>query len=326
MKDPLDAERGHLAENALETIRNIATWLGRVQGHRKALVVVGEGIDYNIYDVFNAPYASSIVDEARDAIAAATQANVNIYALDPRGLDTVGTDGDIGGISQEASASNLGPQGLQDELGFAQDSLRVLADETGGLAFVNTNDLAGAFDRIVRDNTNYYVIGFRSTNERRDGKFRKLEVRVTRPGLTVRARKGYVAAREAAKAAAPASPASTSAALRDVLDSPLPVSGLGVTTTAAVFRGAADKASVLIVAQVDGRRLKFAAEGGIFRDDVEIAMVAINQQGKVATGNRKIAELKLKPETHRLVSEYWRSPAVPRRTACRALPDSSSCA
>ena len=71
---------------------------------------------------------------------------------------------------------------------LSQDSLRVLADATGGFAAVNRNDLNGAFDRIVTENSSYYMLGYYSTNDRRDGRYRKLEVRVKRPGLRVRSR------------------------------------------------------------------------------------------------------------------------------------------
>ena len=62
----------------------------------------------------------------------------------------------------------------------------MLATKTGGFAAVNRNDFAGAFDRIVRENSSYYVLGYYPTNERRDGRFRTLAVRVKRPGLQVR--------------------------------------------------------------------------------------------------------------------------------------------
>ena len=71
----------------------------------------------------------------------------------------------------------------------------MLAASTGGFAAVNRNDLDGAFDRIVAENSSYYVFGYYSTNERRDGRFRKIEVRVKRPGLRVRSRNGYFEAR-----------------------------------------------------------------------------------------------------------------------------------
>ena len=71
----------------------------------------------------------------------------------------------------------------------------MLASSTGGFAAVNRNDLNGAFDRIVSENSSYYMFGYYSTNERRDGRFRKIEVRVKRPGLRVRSRNGYFEAR-----------------------------------------------------------------------------------------------------------------------------------
>ena len=71
----------------------------------------------------------------------------------------------------------------------------MLSEETGGFAVVNQNDFAAAFERLVDDNSAYYLLGYYSTNDRRDGRFRKIEVRVRQPGLTVRARKGYVAPR-----------------------------------------------------------------------------------------------------------------------------------
>ena len=68
----------------------------------------------------------------------------------------------------------------------------MLAEETGGFAAVNSNDLAGALDRVVPDNSSYYMLGITPPNQKRDDGFRRIEVRVNRPGLRVRARKGYV--------------------------------------------------------------------------------------------------------------------------------------
>jgi VWFA-related protein len=70
--------------------------------------------------------------------------------------------------------------------------LQALADLTGGRALVNTNDNAPGFKRIVEDNTRDYLLGYASTTRADKGVFRKLDVRVKRQGLTVRARKGFV--------------------------------------------------------------------------------------------------------------------------------------
>ena len=73
-----------------------------------------------------------------------------------------------------------------NEVRLGQDSLRVMADETGGFAVVNNNDFNGTFRRIVDDNSSYYVLGYYPTNDKRDGRFRKIEVKLAnRPGLTV---------------------------------------------------------------------------------------------------------------------------------------------
>jgi hypothetical protein len=72
-----------------------------------------------------------------------------------------------------------------------------LAQDTGGLLFENTNNLRQGFDRVESDLRNYYLLGYTPTNETYDGRFRNIEVKVNRPGITVSARKGYFAVRDA---------------------------------------------------------------------------------------------------------------------------------
>ena len=67
----------------------------------------------------------------------------------------------------------------------------MLADETDGRAIVNRNDLAKGMQQIVRDSSAYYLLGYNSTQAPQDGKFHEIKVRVKRPGVQVRARKGY---------------------------------------------------------------------------------------------------------------------------------------
>ena len=110
----------------------------------------------------------------------------------PRGLSGFDDAAEIASLPNDPSL-NLGLSALQRELQTSQDSLRVLSDETGGFAAVNSNDFAKGFERIIRDNSSYYVLGYYSNDSKRDGQFRTLTVRVKRPGLQVRARKGYTA-------------------------------------------------------------------------------------------------------------------------------------
>jgi len=131
---------------------------------------------------------------------------------------------------------------------MAQDSLRTLSEETGGFAVVNRNDFSTAYDRIVRDNSSYYVLAYYPPDAR-PGRLHKIDVRVTRPGLTVRARKAYVTPKKV-EAVTTNSKSPMTPELREALDSPLPVSGLTMHVFAAPFKGAAPNASVLFGAEL----------------------------------------------------------------------------
>jgi len=88
--DPLDAERGYFARATLSTLRNLSEFMGSIRGRRKAILMFSEGIDYPILDVFDSRDASAVLSDTRDAIAAASKANVNFYTIDPRGLNVMG--------------------------------------------------------------------------------------------------------------------------------------------------------------------------------------------------------------------------------------------
>jgi VWFA-related protein len=299
--DPADAERGYQARSMLSTLKNSAEFLSGIRGRRKALLLLSEGIDYDIYDVIGTSSASQILDETREAIGAATRANVAIYSIDPRGLATLGDEA-IELTAPPADPSlRYNTQGLQDELRLSQDSLRVFSDQTGGFASVNSNDFAKAFDRVVRDNSTYYVLGYYSTNERRDGRFRKVSVRLNRPGLEVRARKGYVAAR--GRANTPPPPKEGSAALREAINSPIPIAGLTLRTFAAPFKGVAPKASVLVAVEIKGADLKFVEKGGVFQNQLEVTALAYDEKGKLADSKPMTLKLDLRPQTREAVEK-----------------------
>jgi VWFA-related protein len=302
-RDIDEQERVFRARNTLSSLRQAADFMAGVRGRRKALIFMSEGIDYDITDVIGNQGASTLIDESREAIAAATRANVSFYTVDPRGLTDMGDEGILmTGLPSDPSVG-LGTQSMMNELRLSQDSLRVLADETGGFAVLNSNDFRTAFDRIRQDNSSYYILGYYPVNDRRDGRFRKIEVRVNRPGFSVRARRGYVAPRGKAPATAPVdAKGETTPALREALNSPIPVNGLRMSLFAAPFKGAAPNASVLIVMQADGRDLSFVEKDGRFVDGLEVSIIASDVQGKTKNGSRRIVTFALKPETHASIS------------------------
>ncbi|AMY08071.1 VWFA-related Acidobacterial domain protein [Luteitalea pratensis] len=135
----------------------------------------------------------------------ANRYNVSFYPFDTRGLTAFDADlgarddrirGDQGEWYNKQSPNAPGSMMAdRDKLNVRLDSLRLLADNTDGLAVINTNDLDGGAARIVRDLSSYYLLGYYSANEQLDGKWRTIKVRVKRPGVEVRARKGYRALR-----------------------------------------------------------------------------------------------------------------------------------
>jgi VWFA-related protein len=133
--------------------------------------------------------------ELRNIYDDANKNNVAIYALDPRGLAAAEFD-----ISDNVSGA-VDSKYLMQTL----DSLRMLAENSDGRALINSNELSAGLAQVVRDTSAYYLLGYSSTEAPSDGKFHEIKVRVKRPGVQVRARRGYWAltAEETARVLAP---------------------------------------------------------------------------------------------------------------------------
>ena len=175
----------------------------------------------------------------------------------------------------------------------------------GGFAAVNSNDFRSAFSRIVDENSSYYVMGYYSTNEKHDGRYRRIEVRLNQPGLQVKARKGYVAPEgRAAAARVPKASDKTSPVLRDAIDSPLQDSGLALSIFAAPFKGTVPNASVLLVVRVQGSELSFVERDGAQSNVLEVAYVMLDERGKVKAASSDTVTLALKPQTFEAVKKY----------------------
>ena len=304
-RDLAEPMRVYNARNTFTVLKNVSDYLAGIRGRRKAVVFFSEGIDYDTYDAINNTWATDILQYGKDAIAAATRSNVSIYSIDPRGLAGFDDAAEIGSLPLDPTLG-LGMSALQRELQISQDSLRSISGETGGFAAVNSNDFGGAFGRIIQDNSSYYVLGYYSNDSRRDGQFRTVNVRVKDPKLQVRARKGYVAPKGRPPAGTPPPPGiAASIAMREALDSPIPVTGLAMNAMAVPMAGAPGAknraASVLVVVEIEPGALPFKEENGLFVNDVELAIVAFDGDGKVRDGAKDKAELKLKRETQALV-------------------------
>ena len=302
-RDTSQLERGFKARNTLAALKGVAEFLGNVRGRRKAVVWFGEGLDYNLDDPFRNPDASVLREHMQSAIAAATRADVSFYGVDARGLGA-GLDEaiDIQAIPADDPNVPVASTSIRDEVRRAQDSLRVMSEQTGGFAVVNQNDLNAAFERIVQDNSRYYVLGYYPSNDKRDGKFRKIDVRVKRPGVRVQARDGYTAPR--GRPAPPRDAAKDPRVppeIRDALASPIPSTGVGLSVFAAAFSGPGSKASVALVVELDPAKLKFVERDGKFHGDLELHVLAVDGAGKMQDGGVTTVPLRLSEPSHRAV-------------------------
>jgi VWFA-related protein len=295
LRDPLEAERAYHARSMLSSVRDLAAFMEGIRGRRKSILLISEGISYNIYDMFNNSSAGIILQQANDAVAAATRANVAIYPIDPRGLSAFEEAIESAGVPGGVTPSQFSLTGqLQDSLRLSQQSLQVLAEQTGGFAAINRNDFAGAFERVVRENSSYYVLGYYPTNDRRDGRFRRIEVRVTRPGLQVRARRGYVAPRgRAPNTRPPAGATPLDVAMGTALNSPIPITGIPLSLSAAAFKGTAPNASIALALEMRADAFRFTEKGSTFLDRVQVAFSAVDAGGTIRPGHKHVLGMEM---------------------------------
>lgn len=300
-RDANELERYYNARNSLGTLKSLSDFVSGMRGRRKAIVLFSEGINYDVTNPIQNRYATEVQQSINDLIAAATRANASIYAVDPRGVSSGAEDSiDIGSLPADNSISLTQ---MQDELRISQDSLRLMANDTGGIAVLNSNDFRTGFSRILDENSSYYVLGYYPSNDKRDGRFRNVQVRMLKPGLRVRARRGYYAPKGKAEEPKPAGREGTSPELRAALSSPIPISGLTMAAAATPFRGASPNDAIALALEIDGARLKFTpASDGRFQNTIEISLYAADASGKIKAGARDVLSLNLQPQTHAVVS------------------------
>lgn len=197
--------------NAFTTAYQTINELERVKNKRKAVIWVSQGYDFNPFEgarrgkdrVFGGRYGSPTRDMIRDEenpfyrsanvfadadlfaqlreiTRAANRANATLFTVDPRGL--VGTTDAGQHIDQDEWTTHIQK---------TQSSLRTLAEDTGGFALINTNDFEPALKRIDAETSDYYVLGFYSSNRDAAKRVRELEVRVRRPDVKVFSRRFY---------------------------------------------------------------------------------------------------------------------------------------
>ncbi|NOT62747.1 MAG: VWA domain-containing protein, partial [Acidobacteria bacterium] len=155
---------------------------------RKMCVLVSDGLTLFSRDGTN---NQQVIDNVRRLVDQANRSSVVIYSLDARGLQTLSATAadDFNGMSQEQIQDQRSQ--VNQQFNDSQDGLTYLARETGGFAMLNNNDLNLGVRKILKDNESYYLLGFDPDDVSFDRKYHNLRLRVTRPGVTARSRKGF---------------------------------------------------------------------------------------------------------------------------------------
>ncbi len=263
---------------SLSAIQGLIVHMGTLKEGRKQLIIVSEGFSNRLPLVVQmqnptaggggvplAPGGAGIVDPIgaagltgtqadfaaqvdmeqllRDVYDEANKNNVSLYTVDPRGL----------AVSEfDVSDGNVDPQTDRVYLNQTTDTLRTLAVETDGRAIVNRNDVIGGMRQIVHDVSAYYLLGYNSAKAPSDGKFHDIKVRVKRPGVQVRARKGYWALTQQETALSkvlpkPAAPSDVTAALANVATTSASSRSRSIRTWIGTSRGENGKTRVTLV-------------------------------------------------------------------------------
>lgn len=250
----------------LRALRTLAESLAPVE-QKKAILYFSAGMERSGQD-------NQV--ELRTAINAAVRAHVSIYPVDTRGLQAVVPGGDARQASGRGQSlfSGRGMAQQLSRLSASQDTLTSLAADTGGRAFTDTNDFGEAFARVHRDISAYYLLGYSSTNTVKDGRFRRIRVRVRRDDLRVEARAGYFAERDFAHT----NRSDREAQLQEQMFSPVSATDVPVMVTGGFFRLAADRYYVPISVAVPGYAVP--VKSGKEEISIDVFGLVMDEQGR----------------------------------------------
>jgi VWFA-related protein len=319
-EDNMASERASRVRQSLMSLREVIGYLQGLHGRRTSVLFVSEGTDMDLNDMIGtrfrkqlqassfdidgafdntdmeAAYASMIFDEIQLTMQAASRTNVAVYTVDPRALgdpneEMIGVTGTLGNVASDSALAKLLPtMSLRQEYFSSLQFLRSIAEQTGGTPIVNTNNFSDAFAQLVQDSSAYYLLGYRAPG-RPDGKFRRITVRSTRPGTSVRARKGYHAARTS-PAAAP-----SRGVLGDLLSSPVPVPGLTMRAASTVLPMDAAGGTVRFVVEIDPAGLRLVDQDGRSAGSIELAYAVVDEEGAIEAHATKTITLSLTEST-----------------------------
>ncbi len=232
--------------------------------------------------------------QIRSTVDTANRANMSIYTVDARGLVALPPGGNASQRSAGGRAmfSGAAMRRQMSNLIGSQETLTTLAHDTGGQAFMDSNDLSLAVKQAEADSHIYYVIGYFSTNAKEDGRYRKIRVEVARPDLKVEHRPGYFAA----KAFGQLSQEERDLQLQQAMSMDKPFTDVPVILQADYFRKDNSISLVPVSIELAGEGLKFETKGANQEGKFEFIAEVADMKGRVTSVARDQVQVRLPAE------------------------------
>ncbi len=294
-------------DRAFRTVRMlvaIANHLQRLPGRKNLIWVSGSfpawlGSNSVVLWRRPSPNRQELLPEIERAARALNSANLAIYPVDARGL--------IAPQEYSADRAVIHPQMGRSDSGTFR-TMEILAERTGGRAFYNNNDLRGALRQASNDGQASYLLGYYPTHKSWNGKFREIKVKVARPNLQLRYRRGYFAQPEV-----PSDPEYRQADLDAAMWSPLDATRLGLSVHVSASGQAFD-----FDLQIDPRDVFFQASGSKWECGLDIWLVQLNSKELHLDTLGRIANLSLDQSTY---ARYLQAKELPLTLPLKLLPE-----
>jgi VWFA-related protein len=266
-------------DRRLEALRSVAEKLTHMQ-QKKSLIYFSSGMDRT---------GIENQSELRAATNAAVRANLAIYTMDLRGLQALVAGGEAQNASLRGTSAYSG-QSMISALNSnftTQETLVTLASDTGGRAFLDSNDFSQVFKGVQQDTSSYYLLGYRSTNPARDGRYRHIVVKVKAPGVKIDYRRGYYAPADYQHS----TKEDKELQLQEELASELPTTDLPLYLNTAYFRLETNKFFIPISLAVPGSEIPFTRASDQDKATLDVIGIVLDNEHHPVTNIRDTVKL-----------------------------------
>jgi len=269
------------SSQSLQSLEQVVRALGGLSG-RKMVVLLSDGFLIGLGSSDTRHF------DLRRIIDAATRSGVVVYSLDTRGLEATAPGGNADFTGPPVFSAPGVRESLQSRSVEAlRDGMNALAEDTGGFMVRNTNDISRGLGQFLRDSQLYYLLAYEPTNQKRDGKYRRIEVKLrNRPDLRLRTRTGYYAGDE--KKAQVSGPPETTEVRRQrevaqAMGSILPLKGIPMRMAVDFVDLPPDGPRAVVKALLDVARVGFERRIDHHSAELDIAGAVFDESGKAVT-------------------------------------------